>query len=98
MPPQGESTGFAIEDAVLFAHILSHLSSSPITDIIARYEALRKPRMDEAFREAAYRWETTKDAGWIAFKLKEWLTPWFLWWTQGRREKGFAEDVRELVV
>ncbi|MDI1490862.1 MAG: hypothetical protein OHK93_002067 [Ramalina farinacea] len=112
MPPQGESTGFAIEDAILFAHVLSkraHLpvsdgavtsDSLPIPDLITHYIELRRPKMEAAFKEADFRWETGKDGGWLAFKMKELLTPWFLWWYRGKWEKEFGEegDVRNTEV
>ena len=122
MPPQGESTGFAIEDAILFAHVLSKASGKPnhpdeqetqtqksdefpsndrtptkITDLFASYTALRQPTISRAFKEAEWRWETGKESGWLVFQLKLWMTPWFIWWTQERREEEWAKDVRELV-
>lgn len=56
----------------------------------------RKSCIDIAYAEANRRYETVKDVGWLQCKLLEWITPWFLWWTQGKREEAFAADVRTL--
>lgn len=106
MPPQGESTGFAIEDAVLFARIMKeaheHIErfdesaeqTGDIDAVFHRYERNRRNRIDEAFAEADMRWDLAKDKGWLASVLLDWLTPWFLWWTKSAREKNFRLDVR----
>lgn len=93
MPPQGESSGFALEDTVLFAHLPSR---NTIAEIFGKYENLRKPRIEAAYAEAERRWESVKDMGWLQCKIREWITPWFLWWTQGKREEELAADVRTL--
>ena len=93
MPPQGESSGFALEDAVLFSHLLSH---NTIAETFGKYERLRKPRIEVAYTEAERRWENVKDMGWLQCKIREWITPWFLWWTHGKREEELAADVRTL--
>ena len=122
MPPQGESTGFAIEDAILFAHIVSKVgskrpsleetqASAPnsdnctlapatpigITDLFTTYTNLRHPIMSRAFKQAEWRWETGKESGWFAFRMKLFITPWWLWWTQKQREEEWTKDVRDLV-
>jgi 2-polyprenyl-6-methoxyphenol hydroxylase-like FAD-dependent oxidoreductase len=95
MPPQGESVGFAIEDAILLARILSEQpTSANIEDTFARYVRNRKKRIDDAFDEASWRWETVKDAGYFQTVAKEWLTSVFLWWTKTSRDENFAFDVR----
>lgn len=93
MPPQGESTGIAIEDAVLLSHLLAR---NTVADTFNKYESLRKPSIDAAYVEANRRWGVVKDVGWLQCKIREWITPWYLWWTQGKREKAFAEDIRRL--
>lgn len=91
--PPGESSDFALEDAVLFSHLLS---SNNIADTFSKYESVRKSHIDSAYAEADLRWENIKDMGWLQCKIREWITPWFLWWTQAKREKTFAADVRTL--
>lgn len=105
MPPQGESTGFAIEDAILFARIMKeaqeHVDRSDesgeqtidIEAVFARYQNNRRKRIDDAFAEADMRWDLVKDKGWIASVLLDWLTPWFLWWTKSKRDENFRFNV-----
>lgn len=105
MPPQGESTGLAIEDAILFARIMKEAQSQierfdesgertvDIDAIFARYQNNRRKRIDDAFAEADMRWDLVKDKGWIMSVLLDWMTPWFLWWTRSRREENFRFNV-----
>ena len=88
----------AIEDAIIFARTLAmHASSSntpaSIPALFSTYESIRRPRIDAAYDEAVFRWETVKDSGWLVHKLKTWMTPWFIWWTAKTRAKGFEEDL-----
>ena len=63
MPPQGESIGFAVEDAVLFARIIECNPEEPISTLFTTYESLRRPTIDSAYKEAAFRWDVLKDKG-----------------------------------
>jgi salicylate hydroxylase len=106
MPPQGESTGFAIEDAMLFARIMNEAmnrqeesgeSTSDLVDVKAvfeRYERNRRARIDSAYADANTRWESVKDTGWLASVMREWMTWLFLWFTRSGREKNFGFDVK----
>ncbi|KAF4637640.1 hypothetical protein G7Y89_g449 [Cudoniella acicularis] len=90
MPPQGESTGLAIEDGVLLARILSSHSGSEEVDIeraFRMYEKTRRPRIDRSYKEAVMRWESVKDKGWFLQKLIEWLMWVILWWKMSDFEK-----------
>ena len=113
MPPQGESTGFCIEDAVLFARILERRgpgegqgssdedeskAKMTVPDLCKHFETLRKPRMEEAVKESHYRWKGAHGGSWLAFKLQEHLTPWFLYFTEGKRDREFCGDVRQMEV
>jgi salicylate hydroxylase len=104
MPPQGESTGLALEDAVIFARLLGlHLGQSSkssnqdeeATDfkrVFSSYLSHRFARIDEAYNEANMRWEQVKDSGWLVQKVKEWLTWVFMWWMSRTKAKYFEED------
>lgn len=93
----GESIGFALEDAALFARILECHPDKPVSGLFSMYEDLRRDTIENAVREAEMRWDGVKEKGWFVQKLLEWLTPWFLWWTQKSRETGWASDIRDLV-
>ena len=110
MPPQGESTGFAIEDAMLFTRIMKEAMNSQeepnqsIPDLVnvkavfARYERNRRARIDAAYAEANTRWESVKDTGWLASVMREWMIWLFLWFTRSTREKNFTFDVKTVTL
>jgi 2-polyprenyl-6-methoxyphenol hydroxylase-like FAD-dependent oxidoreductase len=55
MPPQGESTGFAIEDAVLVSRVFDRFSQKDLSHIFEVYEKTRRPRINKAYKEAVWR-------------------------------------------
>jgi 2-polyprenyl-6-methoxyphenol hydroxylase-like FAD-dependent oxidoreductase len=61
MPPQGESTGFAIEDAVLVSRVFDRFSQKDLSHIFEVYEKTRRPRINKAYKEAVWRWGQIKD-------------------------------------
>ncbi|KAG9664495.1 FAD/NAD(P)-binding domain-containing protein, partial [Aureobasidium melanogenum] len=96
MPPQGEATGIVLEDTVLFARCLARqqeLGTGSFSDAFAAYERLRRDRINAAFKESGAVVKTVQDAGWLGHKIKCFVVPWFLWFTSGKREKHFTEDV-----
>lgn len=93
MPPQGESTGIALEDTVIFARLIGLYPKYDLPMLFAQYEKLRRSKVDAAYKEATFRWETVKDSGWFAHKLKSMLVPWFLWFTENKRARTFEEDL-----
>lgn len=93
----GESIGLALEDAALFARIVECHPDKPVLEIFSMYEGLRRKTIESAIREAEARWDGIKDKGLLVRKLIEWMTPWFLWWTQESRETAWASDIRDLV-
>lgn len=96
MPPQGESLGLALEDAVLFSRILDAYHDKPTAEIFKRYETIRKPRMDAAFDEANWRWESVKDVGWLANYMREWFTWLYLLFVAPHKDADFKYDVRKI--
>jgi salicylate hydroxylase len=95
MPPQGESTGLAIEDGVLLARIFSLSSERPIQEAFGVYVKTRRPRIDTAYKEAVMRWENVKDKSWFFQKIIEWLTWVFLWYKMADFESSMSYDVRK---
>ena len=92
MPPQGEGTGYALEDAILFARVMADQIDKGHEDVFTTYQGVRRGRIDQAYEEAAFGWETQKDCGWFTFLLRTWLTTVFLWWTATARQKRYQED------
>jgi 2-polyprenyl-6-methoxyphenol hydroxylase-like FAD-dependent oxidoreductase len=81
MPPQGESAGYALEDSILFARVLQHKLDKGLDEVFSTYQNARRRRIDKAYDEAVFGWETQKDSGWLTFLVTSWLTSTFLWWT-----------------
>jgi hypothetical protein len=97
MPPQGESIGLAMEDTILFSRlVLKYNESKTTSEIFEEYERLRKPRIDAAFDEANFRWESAKDKGFVAGILMEYFTTLYLWWTKKAAKDRWAFDIREV--
>ena len=97
MPPQGESIGLALEDVVLLSRIIAaHGESKSTADIFTQYDSLRRDRIESAFDEASWRWETVKDKGWFGALMIEKLTPWILWFARKKRDEALKFDVRNL--
>ena len=93
MPPQGESAGIALEDAIVLGRAMSNIDVNGLTGCLTAYERIRRPRADEAYRQAAFGWNTLKDSGWVAFRIRSWLTWIFLWWTAKSRALRYSEDL-----
>lgn len=97
MPPQGESTGIVFEDTVLFARSLMRWvelgKPETMKWVFDKYEVLRRARIDVAFEESKSVIRTVSDAGWLKYKIKTYVIPWYLWWTRQYRDKHFVEDV-----
>lgn len=95
MPPQGESTGLAIEDSILLARVFSLRTEITVQDAFQIYEKTRRPRIDTAYKEAVSRWERVKDRSWFLQKLIEWLISIIVWLKTNSFEKSVSYDVRE---
>ncbi|KAJ4165313.1 hypothetical protein LMH87_006950 [Akanthomyces muscarius] len=95
MPPQEESTGVAIEDGVLLAHVLSRRDGRSVPRMIADYEALRRADVAALHKTSMARWKSPAPAGWVGRIMMEWMA-WlvvsYLNWTSDH----FARDVRNL--
>lgn len=96
MPPQGESTGIALEDTVIFTRLIGLYPKYTLPELFTQYEKLRRSRVDAAYKEANFRWETVKDSGWLAHKVKSMMVPWFLWLTESKRARGFEADFNDV--
>ena len=93
MPPQGESVGFCLEDAIVFARCLAAAGRDNEQVAFSNFERLRRQRIEEAHAEASFRFSRVKDAGWFATKIVELVTPLILWWGTAARERGFQQDL-----
>ncbi|KAF3479868.1 salicylate hydroxylase [Arthroderma uncinatum] len=98
MPPQGESIGIAIEDAILFTRTLAKYRSFPLSKAFKVYKELRRDRIHEQYQEASRRWETVRDCGYLVNKLKEAIMPWWIWWSNESRVKTFMSDAESVII
>lgn len=97
MPPQGESSGFCIEDAVLLAHVFSRRETRTIESLFCDYERLRRDTVERLYKEATFRWGNgSKDIAWPRFLFFEWLTTLYVLSVNWKMENPLAQDVRKL--
>ena len=95
MPPQGESTGVAIEDGVLLAKVLSRRGERSVPAMFADYEALRRADIDKLYKESNARWNSAAYNGWLNELMVEWFT-WLYVKFMNWRPAYFGRDVRTL--
>jgi salicylate hydroxylase len=85
-----------LEDTVLFARCLAlqlEMGVGTLADAFARSEALRRARIDAAYKESSAVVKTVLDAGALGHTIKCFVVPYFLAWTRAKRERHFVEDV-----
>ncbi|KAK5998226.1 FAD-dependent urate hydroxylase-like protein [Cladobotryum mycophilum] len=97
MPPQGESTGVAIEDGVLLAHVLTRRTSRTVLQLFSDYEKLRRADIDATYKETMARWNMPVPPGWMSGFVMEWLT-WGYVKFMNLRADHFGRDVRKLAL
>jgi hypothetical protein len=99
MPPQGESIGMALEDVVVFSRVLEQQNATrEATHIFETYDGMRRERIEAAWKEADFRFETVKDKGWLAGIMMDYLTVFFLWLTRSKHQDSMAYDVRDVEI
>ena len=98
MPPQGESTGVAIEDGVLVAHVLSRHATRRISQLFADYNSLRRSTIEKLYKTTVWNWENAAggNQSWGWGIIMEWLTVVVLMIMNLRKEDHFASDVSKL--
>ncbi|KAH8666819.1 hypothetical protein BX600DRAFT_436200 [Xylariales sp. PMI_506] len=98
MPPQGESTGIAIEDGILLAHVFQRRGAGrSIEQMFADHEQLRRPVVDRHYRSAKWRWDGARtEDSYARSLLIEWLTLVLLTVAGWFRYAPFESDVRQL--
>lgn len=86
----------ALEDTILFTRVLDRYYDQPLAKTFEVFEKLRKPRIDAAFEEADWRWENTKDVGFVGAYIRDWLATVYLWWMRKAHVDNCAYDVRSI--
>ncbi|RKL13836.1 hypothetical protein BFJ70_g15843 [Fusarium oxysporum] len=64
MPPQGESTGIAIEGGVLFAHVLGEGIAKGVPYVTEACEVLRRHGIEKMHAETMFRWNAGSSPSW----------------------------------
>src|ERR1700744_2526421 len=99
MPPQGESIGMALEDVVVFSRVLERQNATrEAAHMFETYDGLRRERIEAAWREADFRFETVKDKGWLVGVAMDYLTTFILWVSRSKHQDSMAYDVRDLEI
>ena len=94
MPPQGESTGLAIEDGILMAHIFSRREERPLEKMFSDFLTLRKAVIDKHYKDAVWALEFGfQETGGLKNIMIEWVTIAVLWFKRWGQENHFASDV-----
>jgi 2-polyprenyl-6-methoxyphenol hydroxylase-like FAD-dependent oxidoreductase len=96
MPPRDESAAYALDDSIMFSRILAHHRDEPLCEVFARYEAVRRAAVEEAFSEAGRMWDTHRDMSFIEGRWKEWTMPWVLWKNRGARNAAWRFDAYDV--
>lgn len=96
MPPQGESTGVAIEDGMLLAHVFSRRETRSVAQMFADYEVLRRPVIKKTYDESLFRWGKVGDRSWLGTVVMEWFTMLYIWTMNRWSKDNFGRDVRTL--
>lgn len=97
MPPQGESTGLAIEDGVLLAHVFQARRTRSIEQLLSDFETVRKPIMDKYHKSAVWAMEHGfHRTSWFKLIIVEWGIWLYLLLKRWTQQNHFAGDVRKL--
>ena len=95
LPPQGESSGYAIEDAVLLARIFSERPGYSVEAVFRAFESTRRPRMVAAWKESQRRaGHTSSSKSWLGQLIFEWAAWLFLKWRADAFAKKMDYDIR----
>lgn len=95
MPPQGESTGIAIEDGVLLAHVLSRRATRPVDQLFSDFESMRRDTIDKHYQEAEKMSKliNSKPSGFMGVVV-ELLIMVSIWFKKRQQVDHFKGDVR----
>ncbi|KAM0720838.1 hypothetical protein Q7P37_003123 [Cladosporium fusiforme] len=97
MPPQGESTGIAIEDGILFAHVLSRRASRSVAQIFSDFESVRRGAINKHYQDAEKmgRLIASKPSGFMGVVM-DLVIMVFMWVKKRQQIDHFKGDVRNI--
>ena len=94
MPPQGESSSFAIEDAILLGRVFSECPELGVEEVFQTYEKSRRPRITKAWGDSNDSVERAKPTSWLMHFFFEWIVWGFLKWQNTGWTQRMSYDVR----
>ena len=97
MPPQGESTGIAIEDGVLIARILSRSASRSVEQLFSDFESIRRADIEKHYKgaEKMSKMVTSKPPG-VRGLIMDLVTMVFMFIKKRFGGDNFKGDVRNI--
>ncbi|GAB7326350.1 hypothetical protein MBLNU13_g10387t3 [Cladosporium sp. NU13] len=97
MPPQGESTGIAIEDGILLAHVLSRNASRSVEQLFCDYESVRRIDIEKHYKgaEKLGKMVTSRPPG-VRGLIMDLFTMVFLFFKKRSGTDHFKTDVRKI--
>ncbi|KAJ5787890.1 hypothetical protein N7457_002880 [Penicillium paradoxum] len=98
MPPRDESAAYALDDAILFARILAHYRSEPLSETFDAYESVRRDTINHAFKESRRMWERNREMGLLEGRLKEWMMTFHLKARESEREAAWEFDAAKIAL
>jgi 2-polyprenyl-6-methoxyphenol hydroxylase-like FAD-dependent oxidoreductase len=97
MPPQGESTGIAIEDGILIAQILSRRATRPVEQLFSDFESVRRADIEKHYKDAEKmsKMVSSKPPG-VRGLIMDFVTMIFIFIKKRQRIDHFKGDVRDI--
>lgn len=97
MPPQGESTGIAIEDGILIARILSRSASRSVEQLFSDFETVRRADIEKHYKgaEKMSKMVTSKPPG-VKGLIMDLVTMVFMFIKERFGGDNFKGDVRNI--
>ena len=97
MPPQGESTGIAIEDGVLLAQIMSRRETRPVEQLFSDFESVRRVDIEKHYNDAEKmsKMVTSNPPG-VRGLIMDLITMIFMFVKKMQKSNHFKGDVRTI--
>lgn len=97
MPPQGESTGIAIEDGILLAQVLVRRATRTVDQLFSDFESVRRDAIDKHYRDAEKMGKliTSKPSGFMGVVM-DLVIMVFMWAKKRQQIDHFKGDVRNI--
>ena len=92
MQPGGQSVGLAFEDTIILSRLLSSPPSTDFAGVFARYDLIRRPRVEDHYKQMAARWEGTRTRPWWVHSIMECFIWFYLFAIARHADDSFGYD------